>query len=107
MAAPTFFIFSRLDYYNTIVLYSVFREYFNAQSPPNQLAEVGAVDRGMAVPRFFIFSRLDYYNTIVLYSVFREYSDAQSLPNQLAKVCAMARQRRDFLFSHGWIITIL
>ena len=65
------------------------------------------MDRGMAVPRFFIFSQLDYYNTIVLYSVFREYSDAQSLPNQLAKVCAMARQRRDFLFSHGWIITIL
>jgi hypothetical protein len=28
-AAPTFLIFSRLDYYNTVVLYSVFHEYFD------------------------------------------------------------------------------
>jgi hypothetical protein len=43
MAAPTFFIFSRLDYYNTVVLYGVFCEYFDEQSLTNQLAEVGAV----------------------------------------------------------------
>jgi hypothetical protein len=60
----------------------------------------------MAVLTFCIFSWLDHYNTIVLYNVFCEYFDAQSLPNQLTEVGAVAQQRRHFLFSRGWIITV-
>jgi hypothetical protein len=43
MAVPTFLIFSRLDYYNAVVLYSLFHQYFDEQSLPNQPAKVGAM----------------------------------------------------------------